>query len=370
MVDKVSELDDRESDEFNKAETKQFCVNTPNGSFKAVSNLLVPFFQVLSTNLGLLILLPYIAQHFIPHRATAQGMEENVVVGPISTNTIAAAEGALRWISKVPGGNKAQVRIRGALEAIKGLTMASSHDMMTLRRLEYHVWYFTELLEPFAVMHRSEITLLLQSEVELATASLKMKLIAAPDQAPRQKSLCTRPHEEHGSNAPDIRVFTQDVRSALDQFCKNALPPYTISPIKATLLPLGLISNSLCALLPFIDWILKYERAMEYRIGAMHTIQCCHRLEHALQRGWNPMFILIRLENGRQIENWLKIEGEGIVTFGTTKESLCEGLGQETVFRILGDTLLVTQFAQEIDEVYSRNRQHGGTSKTLMDSSA
>ncbi|KAF9503727.1 hypothetical protein BS47DRAFT_776173 [Hydnum rufescens UP504] len=186
-----------------------------------------------------------------------------------------------------------------------------------------------------------------------------MKLIAAPDQAPRQKSLRTRPHEEHGSNAPDIRVFTQDVRSALDQFRKNALPLYTVSPIEAALLPLGLISNSSCALSPFIDWILKYERAMEYRIGAVRTIQCCHRLERALQRGWNPTFILVRLENGRQIENWLKIEGEGIVTFGTTKESLCEGLGgRETVFRIPGNALPVTRFAQEIDEVYSRNRQH------------
>ncbi|KAF9514806.1 hypothetical protein BS47DRAFT_1381836, partial [Hydnum rufescens UP504] len=159
--------------------------------------------------------LPRFLSHFRPCRAAAQGMEENAVVGPISMNAIAAAEGALRWISKVPGGDKAQVRIGGALEAIKGLTMASSHNVTTLRRLEYHVWYFAELLEPFAVMHRSDITPLLQ---ELATASLKMKLIAAPDQAPRQKSLRTRPHEEHGSNAPDIRVFTQDVRSALDQF--------------------------------------------------------------------------------------------------------------------------------------------------------
>jgi hypothetical protein len=47
---------------------------------------------------------------------------------------------------------------------------------------------------------------------------------------------------------------------------------------------------------------------------------------------------------------------EGIVTFGTTKESLCNGLGLMAAFRIAEDTLPVTRFAQDIDEVYSRNR--------------
>jgi hypothetical protein len=88
----------------------------------------------------------------------------------------------------------------------------------------------------------------------------------------------------------------------------NALPLYTISPIEAALVPLGLISNSSCAFLPFIDWILKSERAMEYRIGAVRTMQYCI-LERARQKRRTPTFLLVKLENGRQIENWLKIEG-------------------------------------------------------------
>ncbi|KAF9508209.1 hypothetical protein BS47DRAFT_244429 [Hydnum rufescens UP504] len=78
---------------------------------------------------------------------------------------------------------------------------------------------------------------------------------------------------EHGGNAPDIRAFTLDFKLALDQFRRNALPLYPISPIEAALLPLGIISNSSCALSPFIKWILKYERMMEYQIGAVRTLQ-------------------------------------------------------------------------------------------------
>ncbi|KAF9513184.1 hypothetical protein BS47DRAFT_985478 [Hydnum rufescens UP504] len=62
---------------------------------------------------------------FRPHRDIAQGTGQNTVAGPISTKAITAAEGALRWIAKVPGGNKVQVRIGGALEVIKALNVVS-----------------------------------------------------------------------------------------------------------------------------------------------------------------------------------------------------------------------------------------------------
>ncbi|KAF9504762.1 hypothetical protein BS47DRAFT_1401066 [Hydnum rufescens UP504] len=183
-------------------------------------------------------------------------------------NAIASAESALRWISKVPGGDKVQ---------------ASSHDVKTLKWLEYHVRYLAELLEPFAMMHRSEISPLLQ--YESGDCVVELKPIAASNEDPRRKSLSTKPREEHVSNARDIRVVTQNFKSALDQFrvrlfppfndvlrmpfchqdqwhlltvCSlnnqaNVLPLYPVSPIEAALLPLGVISDSSCALSSFIQ---------------------------------------------------------------------------------------------------------------------
>jgi hypothetical protein len=62
---------------------------------------------------------------FRPRRTAAQGTGENTIVGPILMSAIASTEGALRWISKVPGGDKVQVRIRGALQVIRGLNVVS-----------------------------------------------------------------------------------------------------------------------------------------------------------------------------------------------------------------------------------------------------
>ncbi|KAF9503726.1 hypothetical protein BS47DRAFT_776184 [Hydnum rufescens UP504] len=291
--------------------------------------------------------LPRLLSRFRPRRATVQGTGEITIVGPISMNAIASAESALRWISKVPGGDKVQVRIGGALQVIGGLNVASSHDVKTLKWLEYHVRYLAELLEPFAMMHRSEISPLLQYEVlmlgrELATASLRLKPIAASNEDPRRKSLSTKPREEHVSNARDIRVVTRTsnqlwisfvcvyfhlsmmfsgcrsaikINGTLLTVCSlnnqaNALPLYPVSPIEAALLPLGVISNSSCALSSFIEWILKSEKAMEHRIGAVHTVQL-YRRPRIPDGRWNLRFMLVGLENGRQIENWLKIDLSG-----------------------------------------------------------
>jgi len=152
----------------------------------------------------------------------------------MSTNAIASAENALTWISKVPGGDKAQVRIGVALEMIKGLNVASTkdattHDVNTLRRrLEYHLRYLAELLEPFAMMHRYQITPLLQREVlmlsrELETASSKVKPVASK-KAPRWYSLHTKGSEEQCWNVADIRAFTLDFKFALDQFRVRLFP--------------------------------------------------------------------------------------------------------------------------------------------------
>ncbi|KAF9506166.1 hypothetical protein BS47DRAFT_1353057 [Hydnum rufescens UP504] len=130
----------------------------------------------------------------------------------------------------------------------------------------------------------------------------------------------------------------------------NALPLYPVSPIEAALLPLGVISNSSCALSSFIEWILKSE-SNEHRIGAVHTVQLYSRPRIPDGR-WNQRFMLVGLENGRQIENWLKIELSGpdrAVTFGTTKETLHEGLREEQ------DSLPVTRFACKIQDVCARH---------------
>ncbi|KAF9504756.1 hypothetical protein BS47DRAFT_1354781 [Hydnum rufescens UP504] len=305
---------------------------------------------------------------FRPHRDTAPGTGQSTVVGPISTNAIASAESALRWISKVPGSDNVQMRIRGALEVIKGVNVTGRHDANTLRWLEYYVRYLAELLEPFAMIHQSEISPLLQYEVlmlgrELETASLKMRPAAASDEAPRRSSIHPKQHGEHGGNGPDIRAFTQDFKLALDQFRVNALPLYPVSPIEAALVPLGIISNSSCALLPFIEWILKSERVMEHRIGAVHTVQLYYR--HDVDRTrWDKRFILVGLENRRRIENWLKIElsgsdrVEGTVTFGTTEATLDEGLiaSEDVTIYSAEDTLPVTRFARRIKDFCAQSR--------------
>ncbi|KAF9504759.1 hypothetical protein BS47DRAFT_1354789 [Hydnum rufescens UP504] len=304
---------------------------------------------------------------FKPHRAIAQQTEENRVVGPISTSVVASAESALRWISEVPGGDKVQVRIGGALKVVKGLIVASSHDADTLRWLEHHVHYLAELLEPFAMMHRNEISPLLQYEVlvlgrELETASLKMNPTGASDEAQRWKSLRIKPREAQCRNPLDIRVFTQDFKFALDQFRANALPLYTVSPIEAALLPLGFISNSSCALSVFIEWILKSERVIEDRIGSVRTVELYLKKRRSTPReGWSQRFILVGFENKRRIENWLKIQLsapdlEGGVAFGTTKESLHEGLGDPAnSLHLAEDMLSMTRLSRKIKDFCTRN---------------
>jgi len=58
-----------------------------------------------------------------PHRTPAPGIGENTTVAPISASAIASAENTLRWISKVPGSDRAQHRIGVILEMIKGLNV-------------------------------------------------------------------------------------------------------------------------------------------------------------------------------------------------------------------------------------------------------
>jgi len=185
------------------------------------------------------------------------------------------------------------------------------------------------------MMHRDQISPLLQSQVlmlsrELETVSSKMAPAASSKEAPRRHFFHRRRREEHGGDAPDIRAFTLNLKFALDQFRRNALPLYPISPIEAALLPLGVISNSSCALSLFILWILKSERIMEYRIGNVRTVHLYNTWTLGPQ-SWDISFrfMAVGLENRRHIENSLKIDlnypnMEGTVTFATTPDALHE----------------------------------------------
>ncbi|KAF9505063.1 hypothetical protein BS47DRAFT_579380 [Hydnum rufescens UP504] len=41
--------------------------------------------------------------------------------------------------------------------------------------------------------------------------------------------------------------------------------------------PLGIVSNSSCALLPFLDWVLQSRRVMDHRFGLIRTVRMCYR---------------------------------------------------------------------------------------------
>jgi hypothetical protein len=164
---------------------------------------------------------------------------------------------------------------------------------------------------------------------------------------------------------------------------RHGLPLYPISPIEAALLPLGVLSNSSCALLPFIQWIVKSERIMEYRIGNVRTLHL-YRRRNLGRDSWKQRFMVIGLENRRHIENWLKIElsgpdssvfifsgafvwhvahylgrwvskVEGTVTFGSTPEALNESLRAFRSVRFPDDTLPVTRFAQKIQDAFEHS---------------
>ncbi|KAF9513215.1 hypothetical protein BS47DRAFT_1362560 [Hydnum rufescens UP504] len=112
----------------------------------------------------------------------APGVGKNMAVVPISASTIPSTENTLRWISNVPGGDRAQRRIGVILEMIKGLNGESAHngnaqDLHTLQRFEYCIQYLAELLKPFVMMDQHQISLFLHAEV-LMLGSISERLCA------------------------------------------------------------------------------------------------------------------------------------------------------------------------------------------------
>ena len=86
----------------------------------------------------------------------------------------------------------------------------------------------------------------------------------------------------------------------------NALPSCPVSPIEAALIPLGMISNSSCTLSPLIEWMIESERTIDDRIGAVRHIELYSRTN--FRRPSDFTFLVVGLENGGTIWNWLKIE--------------------------------------------------------------
>ncbi|KAF9505064.1 hypothetical protein BS47DRAFT_1354372, partial [Hydnum rufescens UP504] len=92
--------------------------------------------------------------------------------------------------------------------------------------------------------------------------------------------------------------------------------------MEAAVRPLGIVSNSSCALLPFLDWVLQSRRVMDHRFGLIRTVRMCYRgyRVSGLRRGVHDSspsakpqlreyeLLHVGLLNGRGIENWLEIE--------------------------------------------------------------
>ena len=165
---------------------------------------------------------------------------------------------------------------------------------------------------------------------------MKFKAIRPPDETPRRRSPFlkqTRPTRPEGNAyAPGMIVFTQDFKFALDGYrvssfmlfkllefdgirCllysitvliphdiiyqETAMPLYAVSLIEAALHPLGIISQSSCGLMQFLDAIFDFERFMEYRIGVVRTIEA--------EVSGKQSFFFFQLMNERGVENWVRL---------------------------------------------------------------
>ncbi|KAF9503420.1 hypothetical protein BS47DRAFT_1356236 [Hydnum rufescens UP504] len=92
--------------------------------------------------------------------------------------------------------------------------------------------------------------------------------------------------------------------------------------MEAAVRPLGIVSNSSCTLLLFLDWVLQSRQVMDHRFGLIRTVRLCHRgyrVSRSRRRvhDSNPSakpqsreygLLHVGLLNGRGIENWLEIE--------------------------------------------------------------
>jgi len=221
------------------------------------------------------------------------------------------------------------------------------------RRLEYHVQYLIELLEPFSIMRGHQISPALQSQVwilgrELHDVSMKFKAIQPPDESPPHRTFFRKQkrRNEPEGNGHGIDAFARDFGFVLDHFRETALPMYDATPIEVALHPLGIMSHSSCGLESFVYGILDYQEIMEYRIGVVRAIEHYYKRHDASQD-----YLLVQFVNGRGVENWLRLEmrkplNGASVSFAATGEALTRNMINHTsVF--VEDTLPVTGLARQ-----------------------
>ncbi|KAF9515329.1 hypothetical protein BS47DRAFT_1361056 [Hydnum rufescens UP504] len=140
------------------------------------------------------------------------------------------------------------------------------------------------------------------------------------------------------NTSSDLNLFAEGFHLVLDEFrvglsrigvisymflnsYYSALPS-DLSTMEAAVRSLGIASNSSCALLPFLDWVVQSRRVMDHRFGLIRTVRFCYRGYRVSrsQRGVhdsNPSaepqlreyeLLHVGLLNARGIENWLEIE--------------------------------------------------------------
>ncbi|KAF9512803.1 hypothetical protein BS47DRAFT_1393957 [Hydnum rufescens UP504] len=229
-----------------------------------------------------------------PQKAKNNVLAETPSQG-ISMNAIGSAEKVLEAIPL----SGAREGIGAFLSVIKEIHFTPALKKETLKALERNVRLLVELLEPLAYIERHlfpadlehqlrrlsrrvsnycmeflgncRLTKSLESIVyrELRTISQTM-IQSISSAAARRRS---NRNENTGGN---VVIFARDFSLFLDRFRLIALPMYTISTMEAAMRPLGIVSNSSCGLLSFINWI-RTARDIDYRFGLIQTVRICYR---------------------------------------------------------------------------------------------
>jgi len=277
----------------------------------------------------------------------------------ISMNPIRSVEKVLEAVPL----SGAREGIGAFLSVIKGIHFTPALNKETLRGLERNVRLLAELLEPLAYIERHLFPADLEHQLrrlsrELRTISQTMTQSVSSAVAGRRLG-----HSENtGGN---VVVFARDFSLFLDRFRLVALPMYTISTMEAGMRPLGIVSNSSCGLLPFINWI-RTARDIDYRFGLIHTVRICYRKykvgkpqhrRHIYAPSCDDpvgvcQFLHVGLLNGRGIENWLEIEVVGTPTQGTVVFApTCEALVRDAA---KSHRILVMQQAHSLVDLVMR----------------
>jgi len=155
----------------------------------------------------------------------------------------------------------------------------------------------------------------------------------------------SREHAERSAarESYDVRAFTRDFKSALDQYQMNAFPFYPMSPMESTMrLSHPFVLDSSFHFDKFIDWIIHSRQLVDERFGLVQSVHTYR--DYADEKDtetWRAVeeSIIVGLKNDRGIQNWVRMRvshglmdtntGGGIrffhpktVSLATTKEAL------------------------------------------------